>query len=616
MKLSSQLSSHLFSPSMASPTERFLRSSPMPEAVRAALEGGWLDSAHLMSTSWDNPVPALAEWASNDKFRVHSSLSVTGWQWPREPGDEHEVDWEVFAGNGAHTAAGLQAEWITGWCVSQLPAGYLPTWQPINPHVASAGFKCHLLGVAVQNNWVSVAKQILERSDRLPVSQWNTIVSPTSMYVVSSGRQTKEFQQIPLLHVAIVNKNMEMVQCLLEAGLDPNQVDSNGLPALYQCSHVEMVELLLEHGLDPSRRPTHNEGLMEWWAQRFGSSEAASRLVAPINRWLQSNQTPEQVQQERLPDVGRLLLNGTLSALKKEVSQLRLPADASWEEDGQTWTLARRALGYFLERSPVVANTKATLDFGLARGALGEPLLQGASNNTLLWLVADYSRAAEKRLGKEHTEFLPSAEEVRALAKALMTWDPPKPKSLSELRPAITKERLEWAWALGTKAAFRLPDFVDLPLEKNPAVELWDFVKGHPGYIIQPELITYSLGLGLSKAKALREIGQWEEAGKWLAQSVLMLDAMRLSDILNRKPLAQALADPNNTSPAVLVVQALEEFCAQGVGVGTDDQAKHVARFLAKFDDNPDIALLGSYWRQARMNSEWEAGAVTRRPRM
>ena len=618
MKLPSQLSPTLFSDPAQSPTERFLRSGPAPEAVRAALEGGWLNVSDLMATHPDRRVPALAEWAKENRFVVNAGLFEQGLQWPREPGDGRLVDWHA-RGNGEHTALGVQAEWLVGWCVSQIPPGGLPCWPVYNPHHGAQGFQSHLLGLAVQNRWTGVAEQLLERSDRLAVEEWNRVVGPTPVHARSSGQPYADPIQLPVMHLALDTRNHALIELLLRAGLDANQTDALGLPAVYRAKDVRSVELLLEHGLNPHKKPTHGESLVEWWARELKSTEEAMRLMAPINRWLVANEDPEQTRLQRLPDVARLLTNGTLSALKKELTQLKVPRHSTWEEQGQTWSLARKALMHCLERSPVIGNTSAALDFGLASGPLGEPLMGQAPNACLLWLVSQFNGASRTRLAKEFPGFSPSQEDVRALGSALMEWKPAPPTSLRELPKSITKERLEWALALGTACVLRTKAFEKEPLDSHPSPALWAFVRGHTGFALQKELIMDGINQSLLKAEQEREAGNLEESGRWVAEALLLVGGLRPEDAIGQGPFAEKLADRQThvALPGIQLVNALEEASRAGARVGNPSQIQRIDAWFERAGDGVLGKALWPHWRQARLNQTLEESApAQRRPRM
>jgi hypothetical protein len=620
MKLPAPLSPTLFSDPSQSPTERFLRSGPAPEAVRAALEGGWLQLADLMATHRDRPIPALVAWANETNFVSHASLSQQGIVWPREPGDERSVDWGALRGNGEHTAQGLQAEWLVGWCVSQIAPGGLPSWPANNPHHAAQGFRSHLLGLAVQNRWVSVVDQVLSRSDRLPVETWNKTVGPMPRAVRTTGQSyVDEHHQLPVLHLALEGKNHAMIRRLLEAGLDANQVDAFGLPAVYRAKDVESVELLLQYGLNPHQKPTHGESLVEWWTQELKSTEEAVRLMRPINQWLLKNEDPEQTRLQRLPDVARLMVKGTLTALKKELSYLKVPADATWNEDGQSWSLARRALSHHLERSPVIGQSSAALDFSIARGPLGEPLVGQAPNTSVLWLVGKFNRASSVRLEKEFSSVEPTEQEFRALGEGLMDWRPPAPKSLMELPKTITKERLEWVLALGTLSLFQVKAFENCSFEDHPAPPLWAFVRKHTSFMLQPELVVDAMSWSLSKAKQQREAGCLEEAGQWLAEAFLMLGSMRPNEAAGQGGLAKNLVDreANASVPGVRLVEALEAHQAAGGRIGNPVQIQHLDSMFERIGGSDTGSVLLPFWRQARLERGLEeAAAPARRPRM
>lgn len=87
-----------------------------------------------------------------------------------------------------------------------------------------------------------------------------------------------KFAGTPLMG-AVSRGNPPAVRLLLEAGADPNLVDSNENTALHSCGKPELAELLLQHGANPNainslgRTPLHGCGY-------FGRAEVAKLLLA------------------------------------------------------------------------------------------------------------------------------------------------------------------------------------------------------------------------------------------------------------------------------------------------------------------------------------------------
>lgn len=53
-----------------------------------------------------------------------------------------------------------------------------------------------------------------------------------------------------LLHIAVMENNMNLITQCFHFGVDVNKVDNKGRTALYYCESVEIAKLLVEHGID------------------------------------------------------------------------------------------------------------------------------------------------------------------------------------------------------------------------------------------------------------------------------------------------------------------------------------------------------------------------------
>ena len=193
------------------------------------------------------------------------------------------------------------------------------------------------------------------------------------------------------------------------------------------------------------------------------------------------------------------------------------------------------------------------------------------------------------------------------------------PTSLRELPKSITKERLEWALALGTACVLRTKAFEKEPLDSHPSPALWAFVRGHTGFALQKELIMDGINQSLLKAEQEREAGNLEESGRWVAEALLLVGGLRPEDAIGQGPFAEKLADRQThvALPGIQLVNALEEASRAGARVGNPSQIQRIDAWFERAGDGVLGKALWPHWRQARLNQTLEESApAQRRPRM
>jgi Ankyrin repeats (many copies) len=82
------------------------------------------------------------------------------------------------------------------------------------------------------------------------------------------------------LHGAVLRQHTEVMKLLLDAGADPNKVDTIGIPPMHTAAingNVKVISLLLEHG---ARVDEYFEGKKPlYWARRYGYQEAVDILL-------------------------------------------------------------------------------------------------------------------------------------------------------------------------------------------------------------------------------------------------------------------------------------------------------------------------------------------------
>lgn len=615
MKLDPSLARSLFASTAISPTERVLRTACSPEAIRAALEAGWLDVSGLMATSAD-PKPALAEWCQQNQFKAARPLDV---HWRPEAGNGPAMVGADLSGQGQQTAKAMKAEWLAGWMIAHLPSGGLPTWRPLNPHHADKGFSFHLLGTAVANKWTSVVDQILRRADG-PAS-WDTTLCAISKYTYLGGEIGNDSRCLPVLHMALSEKNDGLVERLLVEGLDPNALDTDGIPAVYYARTLTSVKLLLQYGLDPSRKPAFNESLVEWWAADLRSTEEAMRLMVPISEWLVAKADPQLLIQQKMPEIGKQLETLTLSGLKKQLSQLKIPSNATWEQDGQEWSLARKSLQLLLNADPFEA-TPAVLGFGLGKGEFGKPVLGEVPNECVLWLMSLRWPAAKERLDKTFRGFQPSTDQLDALGRALMEREvPPGKKTGSYQAAAPLKEKIHWIVLLA-KQRFDAPENQLAKLEDHPSVALWDYACKHLR-VFNDQVIVPMFGKTLQRCSNAMEEGDWEEAGQWLCQAVLLANRMYGSSFLstsNKTGVVEALLkDPSScpNEPMAKLLLTMSQFPSGSGKIGTDKQRQALDEILSSTLNGDALNAFALRWKQFQLDQGLTSNvSSTRRHRL
>lgn len=588
------------------PTAQFFRSSMGSTALEAALQGGWLDATDAMSVSADHPVPALAEWlAGQPLFNLFESAAWEhGIRWPANPSDPWPSVDAAWPGRMAWGTDRTEA--LVAWLVHHIPLGGLPTWVP---REAPEGRSGHLLAAAVQWGWVALVDQLLRRADCPPPAALNALVLPAHQNV----RRGSDTRVVPLLVGPLLAGRLSLVRHLLAAGVDPNQVDDAGMSALYHARSPKAVQLLLEHGADPHKKPPGGESLLEWWSGVLPTVAEAVAQGAPVNAWLAAHENPEETRRRRLPDIARQMENGTVTGMRKELSQLKIRPDSEWEEEGETWTLARRALGMLLERTPGAGS--APLAQGLAQGPLGRPLVGDLDNRVLLWLAAGVNKAAAQRLEGVDKGFVPSAAQMADLVEAWVTWSPPEPKGLA-LPGNIPKSRREWALAMGTRLA-SAPALATVPFHEHPTARAWAHAEGFEGFLDVG--MDAACQAGLAQARARADQGDAADAGRWLCAAIGVLQKRHPRELglhLDEKALDTFLASsPHSTAGQVLAT--LEACSAPGrVAFDSADQAG-VHAFIDGLDKGPLRRRMHAAWLQCSgVAATAEPVQAPRRPRM
>ena len=62
-----------------------------------------------------------------------------------------------------------------------------------------------------------------------------------------------QFYRCQLIHLAVLNRNLKMVECLHKYGSNLNAVDQKGFPvSIFAAQSLEILKYLVKHGVDLS----------------------------------------------------------------------------------------------------------------------------------------------------------------------------------------------------------------------------------------------------------------------------------------------------------------------------------------------------------------------------
>ena len=624
--------SHNFFPSGMSPTERMLRVMTPPEALFAALEGGWLDPSAAAIPNKEG-VPALAQWAllPNNQFR---GLGASFWDrsdaWPT-PG---ETAWPSATHNvenrSAAYATDLKAEWMAGWFLLNAPDGVgRARWAP-SPNTPSHGSLTafSLLGVLVGNQWERAVEQSLRRTDSPRGAELDVLEVPNPVYTHWFRKGVmRDNKCVPLLHHAFIKNDLGLIRTLLVAGADANAPSADGTPAFFRAQSPEALRLAMEFGARPDRTPSHGIGMSAWLAVSLGSTTAASPLMAISNEWLSAHLSVEAVAEAKMPDLAGILVSGTLSGLKEQMAQLKVPRRIQWKEDGQTWTWSRRALALCLEGGPATVPRGAAVLWGLHASDLGDPLIPSVNNNDLLWLLGTQlveARTLWKKGVASGKWTSPDGARVQTMIEGLglplsRIWLPPP--AYNDYTRAPTRQ----AWLLPLGLAAMATDTVEngdifafeawKALPQSAEGELQKAIQRPAMEVTKALLDRFWNQLRTEPSAAARCLGEaWVLAG--------MADWVDLAGNLNLQAspsFESSLPGPLPESTKLPISLAHACWHASRSGVGLEDGAggERLERSLSHFERVSALQMLVPLVRQCRMEAAVSGAAAPKpRPRM
>lgn len=628
-----------------SPTVQLLLSRVDAAGVMAAIEGGWLDPTQFGFREDPNAMPALAVWMQSPGSVENSAKN---WpvhpQWPISPSES----WSgVSLPEGMNYAyENLSMEWCTGWCISQSPVGLgALRWTVRDSDFSSSNppkppGPLRVLGVisvAVSNRWGAVVDQLLRRPDRPTASELDAMSSSGSMYTTAvnekSGQLTESSgsQHLPLLHSALEKGALSIVQCLLEAGCNPNALDSGGTPAFFRAKSVETLELLLAHGATLDLPASHGVSLASWWEYSLKSSLAASPLVARANEWMRSSVPSDRLVEQKMPEIARRLNGITLVSLKNEVEQLKISADQTWEENGTRWTLGAYALKFSLEEP--FSELSSAKYWASARGDIGhaDAILPGLHNADAMWLLGTARPKLMEHWQKKYASKNPmSLPRFSALLKAVRDWGQAFP-FFDDGSPSggFSKKRYDAAcvWLLratGTWLAQHPEDTVSPWDEESPVVQA---LKAADGLMERENRLPNDFvreGQELLEALRVRvwenrKIGHEAAASRWLGEAIVLASRLKETSLYeNQKNAIEAFENPSKflswkreeipsrSVPVWWLAHAVRWFDEDAIGLSDGTGGRRLGEAWDRLRGNPALCFLAMWGRQATLGSALE----------